>query len=373
MKIPLFKIYADSKDAKAVVEVIKSGMNWAIGPKIEEFESAVAKYVGVRYALAFNSGTSAMHALMLAFSFKPGDEIIVPSFSFIATANAPFFVGAKPVFAEIESNTFGLDPEDVEKKITKKTKAIMPVHYGGNCCRIEEIRKIAKKHKLILIEDAAEALGAKVKNKKAGSFGDAAIFSLCAPKIITTGEGGIAVTNDRRIYEKLKLIRSHGRLEAANYFESSLPMDYIQLGFNFRISNISAALGISQLAKIEKIIKMRQKNARYLFKKLADLDNIILPQPLSGNYHIFQMFTIIVKGGKNDRDSLKKHLNGRGIMAKIYFDPIHLSHFYRASGYKKGNLPKTEEISAQVLTLPMYPGLSKKEIDFMASEIKKFF
>jgi len=373
MKIPLFKIYTDSKDIKAVSDVIKSGMNWAIGPKIEEFEKAVAKYVGIKYAVAFNSGTSALHALMMAYGFGPNDEIIVPSFTFIATANAPLFVGAKPVFAEVESTTFGLDPKDVEKKITEKTKAIMVVHYGGCACRIQEIKKIAEKHSLILIEDAAESLGAEVDSKKVGTFGDSAMFSFCAPKVITMGEGGVIVTDNKDVYEKLKLARSHGRLETENYFSSLAYMDYISLGYNFRMSNITAALGLSQLKKIEKIIQMRIKNVNYLTPKLSDISEISVPQEPRNYRHIFQMYTLKVNN-KKIRDALKEYLNKKGISAKIYFPPIHLTDFYKKSfGFKNGNLPATENLSDRVLTLPMYPGLTKKEADFIAKEIKGFF
>ncbi len=373
MQIPLFKIYTDKSDVKAVSDVIKSGKDWAIGPKIEEFEKAVAKYVGTNYALAFNSGTSALHSLMLAYGFGPGDEIIVPAFTFIATANSVLFAGAKPVFAEIEGEMFGLDPKDVESKITKNTKAIMVVHYGGCACKIKEIERIAKKHKLLLIEDTAESLGAEVGGKKVGTFGDSAMFSFCAPKVITTGEGGVIVTNNKDVYEKMKLARSHGRLETANYFTSSAYMNYVSLGYNFRISNISAALGISQLKKIEKIINMRRKNARYLTSKLSGLSEISLPQEPKDYRHIFQMYTIKV-GNKKIRDELKDYLNKIGIMAKIYFSPIHLTDFYKKSfGFSKGSLPATENLSDVVLTLPMYPELAEKEIDYMVQKIKNFF
>jgi len=373
MKIPLFKIYNDKGDIKAVTDIIKSGKDWAIGPKIEEFEGAVAKYTGAKYAAAFNSGTSALHALMLAYGFGPGDEIIVPAFTFIATANSVLFVGAKPVFAEIEGNTFGLDPKDVEKKITKNTKAIMVVHYGGCACRIEEIKKISKKHNLILIEDAAESLGAEVGDKKVGTLGDSAMFSFCAPKVITTGEGGVVVTSNKDVYEKIKLIRSHGRLETANYFNSLAYMDYVSLGYNFRISNIAAALGVSQMQKIEKVIKMRKKNTRYLASKLSGVAQIILPGAPKGHRHIFQMYTIKVNNNET-RNALKEYLNKKGVMAKIYFSPINLTSFYKKSfGCKEGDLPTTENISNTVLTLPMYPSLTKTEMDYMAKEIKEFF
>ena len=372
--IPLFKIYWDKKDTKAVNQVIESGRDWAIGAKIEEFETKLAKYVGAKYAVAFNSGTSGLHALLIAAGITEGDEVIVPSFTFIATANACLMVGAKPVFAEIENETYGLSPADVEKKITPKTKAIMVVHYGGLGCNIEEIKKIADKHHLLLLEDAAESLGAKVNGKNVGTFGLASMFSFCGPKVITTGEGGMIATDSKDIADKLKLLRSHGRAEVANYFSSSEYMDYVQLGYNFRMSNITAALGVSQLEKIGKIISLRQKNANYLAKKLAGVKQIMLPATPKGFTHIYQMFTIYIEGGSKVRDGLQSHLNKKGIGAKVYFYPIHLTSFYRNDyGYKKGDLPQTEKISDSVLTLPLYPGLTKKEMDYMAKEVIEFF
>ena len=216
-KIPLFKIYWDKDDVKAVENAIKRGMSWAIGPEVTQFEQKLADYLKVKYCLTFNSGTSALHAALLAHGIGAGDEVIVPSFTFIATANAPLFVGAKPVFADIEEKTLGLDPADVEKKITPRTKAIIPIHYGGCPCLIEELRDVARRHNLLLIEDAAEALGAGINGKKAGSIGDAGILSFCQTKTMTTGEGGAVTTGSPEIYEKLKLIRSHGRSESSDY------------------------------------------------------------------------------------------------------------------------------------------------------------
>ena len=373
-KIPLFKIYWDKEDIEAISRVVKSGMNWAIGSNIEKFENEISEYIGTKYALVFNSGTSALHAIMIVYDIGPGDEVIIPSFTFIATANAPLFVGAKPVFAEIENETYGLDPGDVERKITKRTKAIIPIHYGGCSCKIRELKKIARKYNLILIEDAAESLGAKIDNRKVGNFSDSAVLSFCQNKVITTGEGGVVVTNSKKVYEKLKLIRSHGRLETENYFLSAKSMGYVTLGYNFRMSNIAASLGISQLKKINKIIKTRQKNADYFNNKLSGIKDIILPIPPQNYFHIYQMYTIKIKKGKKLRDSLKNYLNKKGIMAKIYFDPVHLTSFYRKTfGYRKGNLPITEKISEQVLTLPMYPSLTKREMDYIIKNIIIFF
>lgn len=213
MKIPLFKIYWDEDDIKNVDNEIRSGMNWAVGPQVEEFEEKINEEIGTKYAITFNSGTSALYSLFIAYNISKGDEVIVPSFSYIATANAPLFVGAKPVFSDIETETLGLDPEYVNELITDKTRAILPIHYGGCPCKIRELKEIAEDHDLLLIEDAAEAMGAKIGDKHVGCFGDSGILSFCQNKIITTGEGGAVVTDSQKIYEKLNLIRSHGRLE----------------------------------------------------------------------------------------------------------------------------------------------------------------
>ncbi len=372
-KIPLFKIYWDNEDIKMVNNAIKKGMFWAIGPEIEKFEKMIAEYIGTKYCAVFNSGTSALHAVLLAHGIKKGDEVIVPSFTFIATANTPLFVGAKPVFADIEEKTFGLDPEDVKEKITKKTKAIIPIHYGGCPCKIKALKEIADDYKLVLIEDAAEAFGAKIGKKKVGAFGDSALLSFCANKVITTGEGGAIVTNSKEIYEKLKLIRSHGRLETQNYFSSTEYIDYVALGYNFRMSNITAALGIAQIKKIDEIIKMRREKAEYMTKKLSGIEEVITPIPPKDYSSVYQMYTVRVKKGKRTRDDLMKHLAKKGIMTKIYFDPVHLTHFYRKKRGYKCKLPVTERLSKQVLTLPMYPTLTKDEINYITDNINTFF
>jgi len=372
-KIPLFKIYWDEEDIKIVGETIRRGMSWAIGPNIEKFEETLSRYVGTKYALVFNSGTSAMHAVLLACGIGPGDEVIVPSFTFIATANAPIFVGAKPVFADVERKTYGLDPEDVEEKITTRTKAIIPIHYGGCPCLIEELRETARKHNLLLIEDAAESLGAYVDGKKAGSFGNAAILSFCSNKVITTGEGGAVVTSDRETYEKLKLIRSHGRAETANYFSSTEYMDYIALGYNFRMSDITAALGIAQLKKIDKVIEMRRRNAQMLSARLSRIAEIEVLRPADNFFHVYQMYTIRVNEGKEKRDALSAYLANQGIMTKVYFHPVYQTHFYKNILGYKCDLPITESLSRQVLTLPMYPALTEHEIDFIADQVATFF
>jgi len=370
-KIPLFKIYWDRDDILAIRKVLERGMYWATGPQVREFEEMIAKYIGRKYCVVFNSGTSALHAAMIAHDIEKGDEVIVPSFTFIATANAPLFVGAKPVFADIEKETYGLEPQDVAAKITRKTKAIIPVHYGGCPCKIRELKEIAEDHNLLLIEDAAEAFGANIEGENVGSFGDSAVFSFCQNKIITTGEGGAVVTDSKKVYEKLKLVRSHGRVENGDYFTSSKFVDYIDLGYNFRMSNIAAALGIAQLKKVDRIIEMRRKNAIYLTKRLTGIEEVIPPSPPKGYFHVYQMYTIAVKS--KSRDALSSYLARKGIMTKVFFSPVHLTRFYREKLGYRIKLPVTEEISRRVLTLPMYPSLTREELNYISEAVKSFF
>ena len=373
-KIPLFEIFWDDEDIAAVSKVIKRGMYWTCGPESKEFEKMIAEYIGTKYAVVFNSGTTALHAAILAHKIKAENEVIVPSFTFIATANAILFVGAKPIFADIETKTFGLDPHDVKEKITRKTKAIIPIHYGGSPCLIRELKEIAEDHNLLLIEDAAESIGAKIKDKKVGSFGDSAILSFCQNKVVTTGEGGAVTTDSREIYDRLKLIRSHGRLENSDYFTAREPMDYITLGYNYRMSDITAALGLSQLAKIEEIIKMRRDKAEYVTKNLSKIKNLLPPKPFINYYfHVYQMYTVRVLKGKRMRDDLANYLAEKGVMTKIYFSPVHLTHFYKNELKYNCKLPVTEEMSEQVLTLPLYPSLTMEKMDYMINKIKTFF
>ena len=372
-KIPLYKIYTDEEDYTQISKIIKRGNNWAIGPEIEEFENAIKNYVGVDYCLTLNSGTSALHAAFIAYGFGSGDEIIVPSFSFISTANSVSFVGSTPVFGDIEENTFGLDPKLITKSISQKTKAVVPMDYGGISCKINEIKDVAHNNNLILIEDSAEALGASINGKKVGSIADSSIFSFCGNKVLTTGEGGAIVTNDKVIFEKIKLIRSHGRMDNVRYFENAEQSQYLELGYNWRMSSITAALGISQISKLDKIIKMRQDNAEYISKFLSKFPEIITPSSNGGSEHIYQMYTIRLPS-KEIRDKLHDFLTKKSIFSKIYFSPIHLTDFYRNKfGMKENSLPLTEMISQQILTLPLYPNMTSEEKIYLTESISEFF
>ena len=370
-KIPLYKIFTDRDDNKAVNKVLQRGMDWAIGHEIAEFEKKIANYIGTKYCVAFNSGTSAGHAALLAININSG-EVIVPSFTFISTANWPLMVNAKPKFVDIEEENFGLSPERVKVEITKNTKAIIPIHYGGLPCKIVEINRIARNKKITLIEDCAESFGAKIKGVSVGTFGQMSIFSFAPNKILTTGEGGVICTDSRKIFEKLQLIRSHGRKVNENYFKTSQLPNYISIGYNWRMSSMTAALGLSQFDKLDRIIQLRRRHARFYVLKLKKINEIKLPDEPKDHLHVYQLFTIQLKNNLI-RNELQKFLASRGIMTKVFFEPIHLSKFYRKSGFGKKSLPNTEKISQTVLSLPIFPGLKSEEIRHICDSIKEFF
>jgi len=372
---PLFDIFWDKDDIEMVTNVIKRGSYWATGPEIHQFEESLEKYLNIKYSVVFNSGTSALHALLLAYGITSG-EVIVPSISFISTANCVILAGAKPVFAEIEDETLGLDPYDVEKRINNRTRAIIPMHYGGKVCKnIEILREIADKHKLILIEDNAESFGSKIRDKFAGTIGHSGMLSFCQNKIITTGEGGAICTEDKHIYERLQLIRSHGRVEQSgtDYFSNIYEMDYIQIGYNFRMASMCAALGISQLKKIENIIEIRRQVGKYYDEKLENITQIQVIPELDGFRTVYQLYTIFLKDSK-ERENLQAYLLKNGIYTKVYFYPIHLKTFYKKKfGYRDGDLPISERISNKILTLPISLRFTNGDQDYIIKKIKEYF
>jgi len=371
-KIPLYKIHYDDDDIRSVSRVIQRGTDWALGPEIETFEKMLSKYVGTKYCLAFNSGTSALHSALLAVGVRQGHNVIVPSFSFIATANSALMVNAKPLFVDIDEDTLGINPSSLKTSISKKTKVILPIHYAGLPCQITKIKQIAQKNKITLIEDAAESLGSKIKNKMIGTFGDIAVFSFASNKVVTTGEGGAITTNSKKIYEKLKLLRSHGRMEVQNYFSTNLQPEYVTLGFNWRMSSITAALASAQLNKIEKLINLRRKKAKYLSERLRKFKQIIVPTEPPSYRHVYQLYSIRLKNSKK-RDKLMNFLSSKRIMSKVFFYPIHQSTYYKKIGYGKSqNLELTNIISKEILTLPMYPGLEKENLNYIIDSIKEF-
>jgi len=371
--IPLFRTFTDEKDVEAVAKVLRRGTYWAAGPEIEAFERKIAAFVGRKYALAFNSGTSALHTVLLTHDIK-GKEVIVPSFTFVATVNAVLLAGGIPVFAESEPETFGLDVVDVEKRITPRTSMIIDLHYGGIPARdTEKIHRLAKAKGIVHVSDAAESLGAMISGKQVTRFCDSAIYSFCQNKVVATGEGGMLVTDNETVYEKAKLLRSHGRVELAeDYFSSTKDNDYIEVGYNYRMPSMIAALGLSQFDKLQDVVKCRRVRAQKISTAIGNLDGIRIPQELPGHFAVYQMYTIQLPDMVT-RDALQEYLKERGIMSKVYFNPVHLKTMYRQRfGCKEGDLPMTEALSGRVLNIPLFPTMSDDEISRLTGAICNF-
>ena len=360
--IPIAKPYIGEEEIHAVVNVLKSG-SIAQGPKVRELEEKFAELCGAKYAVAVNSGTAALHSSLYVAGIKEGDEVITTPFTFIATANTILMQRAKPVFADIDEDTFNINPEKIREKITRKAKAIMTVDLYGQPCDYDEIREISRKNKLILIEDAAQSVGAEYKETKAGNLGDIAGFSFYATKNIACGEGGIITTNNEDYAENAKLFRQHGLSKMSSY-------EYVNLGYNYRTTDISAAIMLEQLKKLDFINKKRIGNASYLSKGLQKIKGIKVPIVKSGRKHVFHQYTIRVDGFKLSRDKLAEYLTEKGIGNGIYYPkPLHLLDHYKVFGYKKGDFPIAEKACDEVLSLPVHPYLTKEQMDLIINTI----
>jgi dTDP-4-amino-4,6-dideoxygalactose transaminase len=353
--IPIAKPLLGDEEKKAVSDVLDSGM-LAQGKKVKEFEEKFAEYIGTKHAVATSSGTTALHLALLASGIKNGDEVITTPFTFISTANAPLFVGAKPVFADINPETFNIDPDKIGKMLTNKTKAILPVHLYGQPCEMDKILEIADKYNLIVIEDACQAHGAEYNCKRVGNIGNAGCFSFYPTKNMTTGEGGMVTTNDEEFAEKVRLFRSHGQKERYSY---------TMVGYNFRMTDVAAAVGIEQLKKLEEFNEKRIKNASFLSEQLNDA--VETPYVLPDVKHVFHQYTI-----KTDkRELLIENLKKEGVGFGIYYPkPLHFYEPLRE--YGNNDLKNTESICKNVLSLPVHPGLSEVDLEKIASSVKKF-
>jgi len=372
--IPFYTPWITNQDKKAMSEVLKS--RWLTGgPIAVQFEKQFADYVGVKYAVSVSSCTAALHLAMRVLNIKPGDEVIVPDVTFAATANAPLFVGATPVFADIDEKTFNISPKDLLSKINSKTKAIIPVHYGGQPCDMKELIEIAEDYKLHIVEDCAHSLGAEYNGEKTGSFGVFGCFSFYPTKIITTLEGGMITTNDENLAKRLRLLREHGMSKTAIDRESgaSWYYDVVDLGYNYRLNELQAALGISQLARAAEGIKLRVEAARYYGKRLQ-FNGIVLPHEAPNRSHIFHLYVIKVdkdKFGKT-RDELFKQLSDNGVGVSLHFTPLHkLSLYKKLLNNKISKFPVAEQIYQQILSLPLYPTMTENDIDFVVETIAK--
>ena len=358
-KINIAKPIIEDDEINAVIEVMKSGMI-AQGPKVKEFEEEFAKYVNTDYAITTNSGTSALHVAVLSAGIKEGDEVITSPFTFIASGNSILFTGAKPVFADIDPETYTLDPNKIEEAITDKTKAILPVHLYGQSADMDPIIELAEKYDLKVIEDAAQAHGAEYKNKKVGSIGDAGCFSFYPTKNMTTSEGGIITTNDKEIAEKAKLYRDHG---------SYMKYKHSLLGYNFRMTDIAAAIGLQQLKKLDKFNEIRNKNAEYLTQALKDVNNLETPKVRENSKHVFHQYTIKVE--PNKRDKWVEYLTENNIGTGIHYPiPLYKQPLYEELGYNEKEL-ETEKVASSVISIPIHPSLTKEELDRLIEVIKE--
>jgi dTDP-4-amino-4,6-dideoxygalactose transaminase len=356
------------EEIEAVVGVLKSGIltsSRGDGPYAKKFEESFAKYVGVKYAVAMSSGTAALHAALLAAELSPDSEVIVPSFTFTATASAVVLAGAKPVFVDIDPKTFNMDPVCFEEAITSKTQAVIPVHMYGLMANMEEIVRIAKENDLEVIEDAAHSVGAELKGKKAGSFGDYGCFSFYASKNLTTGEGGIVTTNRRENMEALCSIRAHG---FGRHQSSEI------LGHNYRMSELACAIGYYQLLKLPKFLEARRRNAAKLTSLLEGSARLELPEEPEGYKHAWHLYTIRLRGSRaGERNKIVNKLVNAGIQAEVFYStPLHLAPFYRRKfGFRPRSLPRTETAARQVFSLPVHPELSDEDLRYMAQRLTR--
>ncbi len=369
--------WIDEADIAAVSEVLHS--DWITqGSKVAEFEKEFAGYVGARHAVAVSSGTAALHTACFAAQIEKGDEAITSPITFVASANCVLYQEGIPVFADIDANTLNIDPDEIKKKITKKTKALIPVDFTGRPADLEKILQIAKDNNLIIIEDASHALGATYKRSKIGSISDMTIFSFHPVKHITTGEGGMITTNNKKYYERLKLFRTHGitkdKDKLLNY-ESPWYYEMQELGYNYRLTDFQCALGLSQLKKIDKFISRRREIVKKYNSEFKDMPEIKIPEinPADSNpaWHIY-MIQLNLDKLKVDRREMFEALRAENIGVNVHYIPVHLQPYYQKRfGYRRGDFPKAENYYSRAVTLPVFPKMSDKDIDDVIAAVKK--
>jgi perosamine synthetase len=366
MKIPIAEPIIGKEELKNVVEAVESGWISSKGRFIEEFERKFAKYCGVDYGIATSNGTTALHLALAALGIKKGDEVIVPALTFVATANAVTYCNAKPVFVDSHPDYWCIDPRQVERKITKNTKAIIPVHLYGHPCDMDWIMDIAEDHDLYVVEDAAEAHGAEYKGSKVGSFGDVSCFSFYGNKIITTGEGGMCLTNNEELAEKMRLLRDHGMSKERKYWHEFI-------GFNYRMTNLQAAIGVAQLKKIENIIERKRLIAKLYKTELIELEKkgiVRLQMEMKWAKSVFWLYCVVLgKGAKHNRDEIMKELESKGITTRPIFYPLTDLPPY-SSSYGLNDYKIAKKISYNGICLPSYFKLNKDTIITIAKILK---
>ena len=371
MYIPYGKQTIDEKDIQAVVEVLRSDY-LTTGPKIEEFEKCVADYVGAKYAVAVNSGTAALHIACLAAGIKEGDEVITSPITFAASANCVLYCGGTPVFADIDENTYNISPDEIERRVTERTKAIIPVHYTGQPCDMDAIMDIAGKHNLLIIEDGAHALGASYKGRKIGSIAHMTCFSFHPVKPITTGEGGMVVTNSEELYKRLILFRSHGITRDETMMTEQQGDWYYQqleLGYNYRITDISCALGLSQMDKLDGFLERRRQIAKRYNEAFCDVSQIKIPMQLADCESGWHLYVIQVKA--DYRKEIFDNLRKSGIGVNVHYIPVYKHPYYQRNGYADVCCKNGEVFYERAISLPIFPLLTDVQQDYVIEQVLK--
>lgn len=359
-KIPIAKPTITEDDIQSVVEALRKRC-LSSGEYVQRFEREFAEFVGAKAAVAVNSGTAALQVALRACGVREGAEVITTSMSFAATSNSIITIGARPVYADIEVDTFNLDPTKVAKAITKKTSAIMPIHYSGQCCEMDAIREVADKHDIPVIEDAAPAAGGLYRGKKAGTLGKAAGFSFFPDKNMTTGEGGMMTTDEPAMAEVATNLRKNGA--PTRYY-------HVDIGWNFKMPDFAAALGSSQLKRLPTTLRLKNQRAEYYTEKLAKVEGVATPVVRPYNFPTFMLYAIRLRT-LVAREKVKKQLAEKGIETRVNFPPIHLQPIYRKMfGYSRGMLPVTEEVGDTELSLPIYPEMTEAEQDSVVDALR---
>lgn len=374
IKFPAYEPWISNEDKKNVIKTLNQSM-LTLGPQLEKFEKDFSKYSHAKYAIAVSNCTAALHLSLMALGIKKDDEVIIPDLTFVADANAVLACNAKPVIADINKENFFLSISNIKKNITKKTKAIIPVHIYGQVCNIEEIMDLAKDNNLKVIEDCAHAVGTFHKSKHVGTLGSTGCFSFYPTKNITTAEGGMVITNSKQIAEKVRQLRSHGMTKSLkNRYSSEYPwvFDIIEPGYNYRLDEIRSSLGITQLKRIKKINELRKKASSYYNKNLQNIPGIILPDMVNDKSHSYHLYTIRIKSPyKLSRNQLFKKLKDDGIRTTVYWMPIHMYTAYRKFT-NQSNIKNTSKMYEEILALPLFPNITAKHQNKVINCIKKF-
>lgn len=373
--LPYGRQWIDKEDIDSVIQVLK-GDYLTTGPFVSKFEQELANYIGAKYAVTFSSGTAALHGACFAAGIGEGDEVITTPITFAASANCILYQGGIPVFADIDEKTYNIDPKEIEKKITEKTKAIIPVHFTGEPAPLDEIYALAKKYDLLVIQDAAHALGATYKQKKVGSDSGMTMFSFHPVKHITSGEGGIITTNDKEYYEKLIQFRSHGiTRDPDKMVENHGPWYYEMqfLGYNYRMTDIQAALGSSQLKKVDEFLRLRKKYASMYNDELKKIKAISIPhqnKDSSSSWHLY-VIRLHLDQLNGNRKEIYDALHQENIGVNVHYIPVYLLPYYQAHGYKQGLCPHAEKLYEEVITLPLFPGMSEQDVVDVIKAVEK--